>query len=104
MTQDEMHEFGDEGREDEGAESGAARPSNGKAEAAVAAEAPRSDKLRWYVVHTYSGHENKVKQSIEKAVELQGLGHLFDQVLIPMEEVTEMKKGKKVKVNRKFFP
>ncbi len=59
---------------------------------------------KWYVVHTYSGHENKVKQSIEKAVELQGLKHRFGQVLIPMEEVTEMKKGKKVKVNRKFFP
>jgi transcriptional antiterminator NusG len=55
-------------------------------------------------VHTYSGHENKVKQSIEKAVELQGMTHLFGQVLIPTEEVTEMKKGKKVKVNRKFFP
>jgi transcriptional antiterminator NusG len=61
-------------------------------------------KLKWYVVHTYSGHENKVKQSIEKAVELQGLKHRFGQVLIPMEEVTEMKKGKKVKINRKFFP
>lgn len=60
--------------------------------------------LKWYVVHTYSGHENKVKQSIEKAVELQGLKHHFGQVLIPMEEVTEMKKGKKIKVNRKFFP
>jgi len=60
--------------------------------------------FKWYVVHTYSGHENKVKQSIEKAVELQGLKQHFGQVLIPMEEVTEMKKGKKVKVNRKFFP
>jgi transcriptional antiterminator NusG len=60
--------------------------------------------MKWYVIHTYSGHENKVKQSIEKAVELQAMTHMFGQVLIPMEEVTEMKKGKKVKVNRKFFP
>jgi transcriptional antiterminator NusG len=67
----------------------------------AAAENP---KFRWYVVHTYSGHENKVKQSVEKAVDLQGLTEQFGQVLIPMEEVTEMKKGKKVKVNRKFFP
>jgi len=59
---------------------------------------------KWYVVHTYSGHENKVKQSIEKAVELQGLDADFGQVLISMEEITEMKKGKKVKVTRKFFP
>ena len=69
-----------------------------------AAAAAENRRLRWYVVHTYSGHENKVKQSIEKAVELHGLKHQFGQVLIPVEEVTEMKKGKKVKVNRKFFP
>jgi transcriptional antiterminator NusG len=74
-------------------------------EAATDVEGVESNpKLKWYVVHTYSGHENKVKQSIEKAVELQGLKHCFGQVLIPMEEVTEMKKGKKVKINRKFFP
>lgn len=59
---------------------------------------------KWYVVHTYSGHENKVKQSIEKAVELQELDVDFGQVLISVEEITEMKKGKKVKVIRKFFP
>jgi transcriptional antiterminator NusG len=104
MTHDDMQEFGDDNREADADAAGSAATSNGKTDAAVAAETPRSDKLKWYVVHTYSGHENKVKQSIEKAVELQGLGHLFDQVLIPMEEVTEMKKGKKVKVNRKFFP
>jgi transcriptional antiterminator NusG len=69
-----------------------------------AAAAAENRRMRWYVVHTYSGHENKVKQSIEKAVELHGLKHQFGQVLIPVEEVTEMKKGKKVKVNRKFFP
>jgi transcriptional antiterminator NusG len=95
----QAHEFAEESREG-GQSSRAAAP----VEAAVAEGKPKSDKFRWYVVHTYSGHENKVKQSIEKAVELQGLAHLFDQVLIPMEEVTEMKKGKKVKVNRKFFP
>ena len=73
-------------------------------QAVEGAAAPENRRLRWYVVHTYSGHENKVKQSIEKAVELHGLKHQFGQVLIPVEEVTEMKKGKKVKVNRKFFP
>lgn len=93
MTHDDM-QIGDDARGLEGAEG-----------TALGAEtAPRNEKLRWYVVHTYSGHENKVKQSIEKAVELQGLGNLFEQVLIPTEEVTEMKKGKKVKVNKKFFP
>lgn len=100
MTQG-MHEFGDEDLRDAEASSDAdATPDDQTA----VAEAEHSAKFKWYVVHTYSGHENKVKQSIEKAVELQGLGTFFGQVLIPMEEVTEMKKGKKVRVNRKFFP
>jgi transcriptional antiterminator NusG len=107
MSRDDSFEF--EGQEDDrpAAEGPAGEAAHGKGAAhagtdtAVAAHNP---KFKWYVVHTYSGHENKVKHSIEKAVELQGLGHLFGQVLIPMEEVTEMKKGKKVKVNRKFFP
>jgi len=102
MTHDDMQEFSEDVRDIDAL--GAGGVSKSKAEAAVAAPAARSEKLKWYVVHTYSGHENKVKQSIEKAVELQGYGHLFEQVLIPTEEVTEMKKGKKVKVNRKFFP
>jgi len=72
--------------------------------AADDAEPAENPRFKWYVVHTYSGHENKVKQSIEKAVELQGRLDQFGQVLIPSEEVTEMKKGKKVKINRKFFP
>lgn len=100
MTLDAMSDFGAESRLDE-----PERQAGGGEPDAVLAEGPvRSDKFKWYVVHTYSGHENKVKSSIEKAVELQGLKHQFGQVLIPMEEVTEMKKGKKVKVNRKFFP
>ena len=102
MTQETMHEFGDEAREG-GEPARASTGSDAAAEAAVA-DKKNLEKFKWYVVHTYSGHENKVKQSIEKAVELQGLSPLFGQVLIPMEEVTEMKKGKKVKVNRKFFP
>jgi len=83
------------------APTGGARGDAGGAATSLAAANPH---CKWYVVHTYSGHENKVKQSIEKAVELQGLKHHFGQVLIPTEEVTEMKKGKKIKVNRKFFP
>jgi transcriptional antiterminator NusG len=101
MTQDAMSEFGAESRLDEPERQAA---GGGVPDATLADGPVRSDKFKWYVVHTYSGHENKVKSSIEKAVELQGLKHQFGQVLIPMEEVTEMKKGKKVKVNRKFFP
>ena len=86
---------------DVAAEVAAGAGTDEKSEGGEPAENPR---FKWYVVHTYSGHENKVKQSIEKAVELQGMEEVFGQVLIPMEEVTEMKKGKKVKINRKFFP
>jgi transcriptional antiterminator NusG len=72
--------------------------------ATVSGPEPDRHRFKWYVVHTYSGHENKVKQSIERAVELHGLKHQFGQVLVPVEDLTEMKKGKKVKVNRKLFP
>ena len=58
----------------------------------------------WYVVHTYSGYENKVKANIEKTIENR---HLQDQILevsVPLEEVTELKNGVKKKVQRKIFP
>ncbi|MDE7298333.1 MAG: transcription termination/antitermination protein NusG [Lachnospiraceae bacterium] len=58
----------------------------------------------WYVVHTYSGYENKVKANIEKTIENR---HLQDQILevsVPVEEVTELKNGVRKKVQRKIFP
>ena len=60
---------------------------------------------KWYVVHTYSGYENKVKANIEKTIENNK--HLADQILevrVPMEEVVEMKNGVKKTVQRKLFP
>jgi len=59
---------------------------------------------RWYVVHTYSGFENKAKKSLEERVKLEGLQDHFDEVLIPMEQVVEMVKGEKRTSKRKFFP
>jgi transcription termination/antitermination protein NusG len=59
---------------------------------------------RWYVVHTYSGFENKAKKSLEERVKLEGLVDYFDEVLIPMEQVVEMVKGEKRTSKRKFFP
>lgn len=59
---------------------------------------------KWYVVHTYSGYENKVKANIEKTIENR---HLEDQILevrVPMEEVVEVKNGTKKQVQRKLFP
>ena len=60
--------------------------------------------MRWYVIHVYSGFEKKVAQSIEEQVRLSGLEHEVDQVLVPMEEVVELRRGSKVAAERKFFP
>ena len=59
---------------------------------------------RWYVVHTYSGYENKVAGSIEKAVENRGLQELINEVRVPTETVTEIKDNKKRDVERKIYP
>lgn len=59
---------------------------------------------QWYVIHTYSGFENKVKQSIEQRVAAIGMNDAVSQVLIPTETVVELKKGKRREASRKFFP
>jgi len=59
---------------------------------------------RWYVVHTYSGHENKVKANIEKLVENREMQDIIFEVRVPVEEVTEIKNGKKKVKERKMFP
>ena len=58
----------------------------------------------WYVVHTYSGYENKVKADIEKTIENSHLENEILEVRIPMEEVVELKNGAKKKVQKKLFP
>lgn len=63
-----------------------------------------SDTAKWYVVHTYSGYENKVAQNIEKAVESRQLHDLIEVVKVPTEIVEEIKDGKKREVERKLFP
>jgi len=67
-------------------------------------EGAQSTTKRWYVVHTYSGHENKVKTNIERAIAQAGLSEMVDRVLIPTESVAEMKNGKKTVSSKKFFP
>lgn len=59
---------------------------------------------RWYVVHAYSGFENRVRQSLMERIERSGLQDKFGEILIPTEEVVEMKEGQKRKSERKFFP
>lgn len=63
-----------------------------------------SDIAKWYVIHTYSGYENKVAQNIEKAVESRQLHDLIQEVKVPMQVVEEIKDGKKQKIERKLFP
>ncbi len=60
--------------------------------------------LHWYAVHTYSGHEQKAKKYLESAVESAGLQGKFGQVLIPTEQVTEMRDGKRSTSTKKFLP
>lgn len=60
--------------------------------------------LRWYVVHAYSGFEAQVKRSLEERIKLKGMEDKFGQILVPTEEVIEMRDGQKRKSDRKFFP
>ena len=59
---------------------------------------------RWYVVHAYSGYERKVKQALEERISLSPQKDLFGEVMVPIEEVLEMRGGQKRKSERKFFP
>ena len=60
--------------------------------------------LRWYVVHAYSGFENQVKRSLLERVQRFGMEDKFGEILVPMEEVVEMREGQKKRSERKFFP
>tara|TARA_Y100001968_G_C19267937_1_gene672681 strand:- start:55 stop:588 length:534 start_codon:yes stop_codon:yes gene_type:complete len=60
--------------------------------------------LSWYVVHSYSGYENQVKRSLEDRIVRGGMESKFGKILVPTEEVVEMKDGQKRKSDRKFFP
>lgn len=60
--------------------------------------------LKWYIVHTYSGFEHKVKTNLEERVKTLGQKDLFGKVLVPTEKVVELKKGQKKTSSRKFYP
>jgi transcription termination/antitermination protein NusG len=59
---------------------------------------------RWYIVHAYSNFEKKVAESIREQSKQRGLEELFEQVLVPTEKVTEVRRGRKIDAERKFFP
>ncbi|MEX2407889.1 MAG: transcription termination/antitermination protein NusG [Rhodovibrionaceae bacterium] len=60
--------------------------------------------MRWYVVHVYSGFEKKVAEAIRLEARTQGMEDLIEEVMVPTEEVVEMRRGQKVNAERKFFP
>jgi transcriptional antiterminator NusG len=101
---------------DAGASAASAAESSGAAEARQAArlsrEAPQPEDpdaaerttKQWYVIHTYSGYENKVKTNLEHRIESMGVEDQIYQVLVPMEEEIEIRNGQRQTVNKKVFP
>ena len=70
----------------------------------AAGEAPVNPNMKWYIIHSYSGFERKVKESLESRVQAFGLQEKIGKVLIPTESVTEVRGGKKYTSERMFYP
>jgi transcriptional antiterminator NusG len=106
----------DDAKTTAGAKAAAGKKATGGAKATGSAKAADDDgavagtaeesglPTKWYVIHTYSGHENKVKENIQKMVAQSPISDHFGKLIVPTEEVAEMKKGKKTITTRKFFP
>jgi transcriptional antiterminator NusG len=73
-------------------------------EAEAEAEAPTDPRIRWFVIHTYSGYENRVKTNLERRIESMNMREKIFQVLVPMEKEKEIKGGKRREVEKKIFP
>lgn len=71
---------------------------------AAPAAAPANPRHKWYIVHAYSNFEKKVKQHLEDQARQQGLSDYFSEILVPAEEVVEVRRGRKVNSERKFMP
>ncbi len=75
-----------------------------KAAAEQAEKDAKKNKKRWYIVHTYSGYENKVKVNLEKRIEYMNMGDKIFRIEVPQKTVTQMKSGKKQEKEEKIFP
>ena len=75
-----------------------------KAAAEQAEKDAKKNKKRWYIVHTYSGYENKVKVNLEKRIEYMNMGDKIFRIEVPQKTVTQMKGGKKQEREEKIFP
>ena len=65
---------------------------------------PPEDRKRWYVLHTYSGHEKRVKRSLEDHIRMHSQEEMFGDILVPTEEIVEVRNGQKRTTERNFFP
>ena len=79
-------------------------PATGDGSASAGLERPTNPNMKWYIVHTYSGFERKVKESLESRIRAFGLQEKIGRVLIPTEPVTEVRGGKKYTSERMFYP
>ena len=73
-------------------------------ETAAAPTPAGNPRHKWYIVHAYSNFEKKVAESIREQARIQGLEGVFSEILVPTEDVVEIRRGKKVNAERKFFP
>jgi len=71
---------------------------------AAGAAAPSNPRHKWYIVHAYSNFEKKVAETIREQAKAQGLEENFSEILVPTEDVVEIRRGRKVNAERKFFP
>jgi transcription termination/antitermination protein NusG len=81
--------------EEKNASAGSSGEGEGSAGTGSATEAPRNPNMKWYIIHSYSGFERKVRESLESRVQAFGLQDKIGRVLIPTESVTEVRGGKK---------
>jgi transcriptional antiterminator NusG len=103
---DEVNASGDDVKDDRanGRPSSPSISTAGKTEGPQVAPPPPGAEKKWYIVNTYSGHENKAKLTLLERVKTHGLGEYFGDVLVPTESVTENVKGQRRTTTRKFFP